>query len=161
MTEPLPNILLVQQNAAWLYELRRPETWHERPLEVEDGHGVIFTPDPVATETALSLELQDLGTTVTPDDLPDLEQAFLAGLDAVPGSRVEQSQPFANEFGIGVDAVQTYDDGGTRRKRWIKLLYHGSTQARLIAQGASVAEYDRLRPLFAPCMTTFMLGARP
>jgi hypothetical protein len=114
----------------------------------------------VDTATALSVEVQDLGTEVTPDDLPDLVEAFLSGLDAVPGSYVEQQQAFANEFAIGIDAVQTYDEAGARRKRWIKLLYKGSVQARVIAQAATVAEYDRLRPLFAPCMTTFMLHSR-
>jgi len=59
---------------------------------------------------------------------------------------------------VGIDAVQTYDEHSVRRKRWIKLLYKGSTQARLIAQGATVEEYDRLRLLFAPCVTTFMFG---
>jgi len=97
---------------------------------------------------------------VTADDLPDLRQAFLAGLEAVPGSYIEQQQSFANEYAIGIDAVQTYDEDGVRRKRWIKLLYKGSTQARLIARAPSVEAYDRLRPLFAPCMTTFMLAAR-
>ena len=95
MNKPLPNVLLVHQSLEWGYEIRRPEVWHERPLEVEDGHGVIFTPDPVATETALSVEAHDLGTEVTPDDLSDLVAAFLSGLDAVPGSYVEQHQAYA------------------------------------------------------------------
>jgi hypothetical protein len=133
-------------------------------LDVEDGYGLIFTPDPEDTTTALSVEMRDLGTEVTPDDLSDLVQAFLAGLDAVPGSYVEQHQAFANEFAIGIEAVQTYDgpDGPNdqRRKRWIKLLYKGSVQARVIAQAATVEQYDRLRLLFAPCMTTFMLHSR-
>jgi hypothetical protein len=76
----------------------------------------------------------------------------------VPGSRLEQHEAFANEFHLGVEAVQTYADAGRRRKRWVRLLYKGSLQARLIAQGATVEEFDRLRLLFAPCMTTFMFG---
>src|SRR5689334_7751063 len=124
LSGPLPNILLVHDNHAWGYEIRRPEVWHERPLDVEGGHGLIFTPDPEDTSTALSVEMRDLGTDVTPDDLPDLVAAFLSGLDAVPGSYVEQHQAFANELALGIDAVQTYDgDDGQRRKRWIKLLY--------------------------------------
>jgi len=100
----------------------------------------------------------DLGTEVTPEDLPDLEKGFLKGLRTVAGSRLEQHEAFANEFHIGVDAVQTYTDAGERRKRWVRLLYKGSVQARLIAQAATVEEYDRLRLLFAPCVTTFMFG---
>lgn len=104
--------------------------------------------------------MRDLGTEVAPDDLSDLTEAFVAALQAVPGSYIEQQQSFANELVMGVDVVQTYDEDGVRRKRWIKLLYKGSTQARVIAQATTVEEYDRLRPLFAPCMTTFMLAAR-
>jgi hypothetical protein len=91
-------------------------------------------------------------------DLPDLEKGFLKGLRTVSGSRVERHEAFANEFHIGVEAVQTYADAGERRKRWVRLLYKGSVQARLIAQGATVEEFERLRPLFAPCVTTFMFG---
>lgn len=157
----LPNVLLVHDNHEWGYEIRRPEVWYERPLDMESGTGLVFTPDPIETDVALSVEIQDLGTEVTPDDLPDLVAAFLAGLDAVPGSYVEQHQAFANEFAIGIDAVQTYDgETGERSKRWIKLLYKGSVQARVIAQAPTVEEYDRLRPLFAPCMSTFMLHDR-
>lgn len=130
-------------------------------LEVENGQGLLWAPDPVDTSTSLSVEVRDLGTEVSSDDLSDLTEAFVAALQAVPGSYIEQRQSFANEFAIGIDAVQTYDEDGARRKRWIKLLYKGSTQARVIAQAATVEEYDRLRPLFAPCMTTFMLAARP
>jgi len=28
----------------------------------------------------------------------------------------------------------------------------------VIAQGATLEEFDRLRPLFAPCVTTFVFG---
>jgi hypothetical protein len=160
LTEPLPNVLLIYENRRWAYEFRRPEVWHERPLEVEGGQGVLFSPDPVDMTTSLSVEVRELGTVVTPDDLPDLEAAFLAGLRAVPGFEIESHDAFANEFAIGVDAVHTFVENGTRRKRWLKLLYKRSVQARVIAQAATVAEYDRLRPLFAPCMTTFMLGGR-
>ena len=102
--------------------------------------------------------MRHLGTEVTPDDLPDLEQGFLTGLRAAPGSQLEQRQAYANEFAIGFEAVQTYDEAGQRRKRWVRLLYQGSVQARVVAQAATVEEFDRLRPRFAPCVTTFMFG---
>jgi hypothetical protein len=127
---------------------------------VEGGQGVLFAPDPEALSTILSVEVRDLGTTVTADDLPDLEQGFLDGLRAVEGSRIEEHEAFANEFAIGIDAVQTFDEDGERRKRWIRLLFKGSVQARVIAQGETIAEYDRLRPLFAPCVSMFMLAGR-
>jgi hypothetical protein len=130
----------------------------ERSLDVEGGQGVIFTPDPEEVTTAISVEVRDLGTEVTAADLPDLEKAFLKGLRSVPGSKVERHEAFQSIVHIGLEAQQTFDDGGQRRRRWVRVLYNGRLQARLIAQGATVAEFNRLRPLFAPCMTTFLFG---
>ena len=157
VSETLPNVLLVDGDDAWGYTIRRPEVWQARPLDVEGGHGVVFTPDPKALDTMISVEIRDLGVVVWQRDLRDIETGFLNGLRAVPGSTIERHKAYANEFAIGVDAVQTFSDGGVVRKRWIRLLHKKSRQARVIAQGATVAEYERLRPLFAPCLTTFRL----
>ena len=136
----------------------RPDVWVARDLDVEGGQGVIFAPDPEELRTAISVEVRDLGTEVTARDLPDLEKAFLKGLRSVPGSKLEQHEVFQSPYHIGIEAQQSFDEGGQRRRRWIRVLYNGRLQARLIAQGATVAEFDRLRPLFAPCMTTFLFG---
>ncbi len=146
------------RNREWGYSLPRPDVWVERELDVEGGQGVIFAPDPHELRTAISVEVRDLGGEVTPADLPDLEKAFLKGLRSVPGSRVERHDAFHNIFHLGLEAQRTLEDGGQRRRRWIRVLYNRGLQARLIAQGATVAEFDRLRPLFAPCMTTFLFG---
>ena len=132
--------------------------WVERDLDVEGGQGVIFAPDPEELRTAISVEVRDLGTEVTADDLPNLDKAFLRGLRSVLGSKLEQHEVFQSPYHLGIEAQQSFDDGGQRRRRWIRVLYNGRLQARLIAQGATVAEFDRLRPLFAPCMTTFLFG---
>jgi hypothetical protein len=162
---PLPNVLRVYESARWGYEWRVPDVWYERALDVEDGEGVLFAPDPEDLSTFLSIELRDLGTEVTVEDLPNLKWGFLRGLRSVTGSRLLHTDSFASEFSIGVEAIQTYaaaDEGGdVRRKRWIRLLYKDSRQARLIAQGATIREFDRLQPLFAPCVTTFMFSYRP
>jgi hypothetical protein len=138
--------------------LPRPDAWVERNLDVEGGQGVIFAPDPDDLQTAISVEVRDLGTEVTAADLQDLERAFLKGLRSVPGSRVERHAAFQSIVHIGLEAQQSFDEGGQRRRRWIRVLYHGRLQARLSAQSATVAEFDRMRPLFAPCMTTFVFG---
>jgi hypothetical protein len=136
----------------------RPDVWFERDLAVEGGQGVIFTPDPEELTTAISVEVRDLGTEVTAKDLPNLDKAFLKGLRSVPGSKVERHEAFQSIVHIGMEAQQSFDEGGQRRRRWIRVLYNGRLQARLIAQGATVEEFDRLRRLFAPCMTTFLFG---
>ncbi len=136
----------------------RPDVWFERDLEVEGGQGVIFTPDPDEVTTAISVEVRDLGTEVTPEDLPDLDEGFLKGLRAVSASRVEQHDAFQSPYHIGLEAQHSFEADGQRGRRWIRVLYKGTLQARLIAQAATIEEFDRLRPLFAPCMTTFLFG---
>ena len=122
--------------------------------------GQAFAQDATATPSASTSAITTAGSTSAQDAADADYQAFIDGLEAVPGSYINQQQSFANEYAMGIDAVQTYDEDGARRKRWIRLLYKGSTQARIIAQAPSVEEYERLRPLFAPCMTTFMVAAR-
>jgi hypothetical protein len=136
----------------------RPDVWFERDLDVEGGQGVIFTPDPEERTTAISVEVRDLGTEVTAEDLPELDEAFLKGLRSVPGSALEQHDVFQSMYHIGLEAQQSFNADGQRRRRWVRMLYKGTLQARLIAQGATVEEFNRLRPLFAPCMTTFLFG---
>ena len=85
-------------------------------------------------------------------------EQFLKGLRSVKGSKLERHERFESPYHIGVEAVQTYLDGDVRRKRWVRLLYRGSVQDRLIAQGKTVAEYEQKRLLFAPCMSTFLFG---
>jgi hypothetical protein len=156
--QPLANALRAYRNREWGYSLPRPDVWFERDLDVEGGQGVIFMPDPGNLMTAISVEVRDLGTEVTAEDLADLDKGFLKGLRSVPGSKIEQHEVFQSAYHLGVEARQSFDDAGQRRRRWIRVLYKGTLQARLIAQGATVEEFDRLRPLFAPCMTTFLFG---
>lgn len=102
--------------------------------------------------------MRQLGTEVTGADLPDLKRGFRRGLRAVEGSRVQSSDAYDHGFIIGVEAVQTYVEDEVKRKRWVRVLYQGSLQARIVARGATVAEYDRWRPAFAPCITSFHFG---
>ncbi|MGI9145429.1 MAG: hypothetical protein ACR2IK_02600 [Chloroflexota bacterium] len=156
--QPLPNALRAYRNREWGYSMPRPDVWFERNLDVEGGQGVMFTPDPDDRLTGLSVEVRDLATEVTAEDLPDLGKGFLKGLRLVPGSQLAQHAVFHSMYHVGVEAQQIFDDAGQRRQRWIRVLYKGRLQARLVAQGATVEEFERLRSVFAPCMTTFLFG---
>lgn len=136
----------------------RPDLWFERTLDVDGGQGVIFTPDAEELMTGISVEVHDLGTDITAADLPDLDVAFLKGLRSVPGSKLEHHDVFHSVHHMGVEAQQSFEADGQRRRRWIRVLYRRTLQARVIAQGATLEEFDRLRPLFAPCVTTFLFG---
>jgi hypothetical protein len=140
------------------YSFIYPETWHQFNMEIEGGQGVLFSPALDNLDTHLSAEVRDLGLTVTADDLPTLREGFLSGLDKVKGSKIESSQDYDVGFLIGLEARQTYREGKAVRKRWIRLLYQGTKQVRLIAQGATAKDFDYWTPVFDPAMTTFVFG---
>jgi hypothetical protein len=57
-----------------------------------------------------------------------------------------------------MEARQTFLDGATRRRHWVRLLYQGSTQVRLVARGETVEEFQRWLPMFYETMRTFRFG---
>lgn len=130
-----------------------PETWHV--FDMTEAEGKIFSASADDLATHLSVEVRDVGTPVTAADMSTLREGFLKGLRAVPGSRLQRRLEYDNGFFIGVEARQTFLDGGQPRKRWVRLLYRDTLQVRLVAQGSSPAEFDRWMPVFNPAMTAF------
>ncbi len=151
--------LIVYRNFEHRYSVLYPEGWHQLELATEEGgQGIIFAPPPGDAATSFSVEARDLGTTVGEEDLPTLRAGFLAGLRRMPKSRIESQEEDAIGRLISLEARQTYREGDTPRKRWVRLLYQGSTQARLIAQGATAEEFDYWLPMFNQMMRTFRFG---
>ena len=156
---PVFTGLGVYRNMEYRYSVLYPEGWHQLDLETEEGgQGVIFAPPPGDAATSFSVEARDLGMTVGEDDLPTLRAGFLAGLRRLPKSRIQDQEEYAIGRLIGLEARQSYREGATPRKRWVRLLYQGSTQVRLIAQGATAEEFDYWLPMFNQMMRTFRFG---
>ena len=59
---------------------------------------------------------------------------------------------------LALEARFTFYDGATARKRWVRLLYQGHTQVRLVAQAASVEGYAYWEPMFYEAMRTLRFG---
>jgi hypothetical protein len=138
------------------FSLPYPEWWHG--YDIPDGKLFSPAPSPEQVATFISVEARELGTPVTAADLPDLERGFLRGLRQVPGSKLEAHSRYDVGFLIGLEARQSYQG----RRRWIRLLYRDALQVRLVAQGASAAEFDLWLPSFDPAMTSFQFdGGRP
>lgn len=135
-----------------------PETWHRFTFDGGNGPGVLFSEDPQDLATHVSIEFRGLPAAVTGDDLPQIEKSFLAGLRRVPKSKLVSHTSYDTGFLVGVEAIHTFHEEGQRRKRWVRLLYHEDRQARLVAQAASEAEYERWDVRFRPIMTTFNFG---
>jgi hypothetical protein len=121
-------------------------------------HGVFYAPILDDEFTGFSAEGCDLGMTVTGDDLAVLKSGFLSGLRKMPNSTIESQEADAIGTLITMEARHTYRDGGVIRKRWVRLLYQGSIQVRLVAQGATVTAFDYWLPMFYESMRTFRFG---
>jgi hypothetical protein len=139
---------------AFLY----PEAWHRFTFDAGNGAGVLFAQSPDDFGTHVSIEVNELPTQVTADDLPELEAAFLAGLRKVPKSRVASHSTFDAGALVGVEATQTFEEDGRRRKRWVRLVYLDKWQARLVAQASDADAFERWRVKFEPILSSFDFG---
>jgi hypothetical protein len=127
-----------------------PDGWAK--LDVQDGQGVFYAPEPADLLTGLAVEAQDMGTMVRASDLPAVRRGFLAGLRQLPECRIERREAEAVGSLIRLEARHTYRDGDALRKRWVRLLYQGRVQVRLIAQAASVDQFGYWEPMFYTAM---------
>jgi hypothetical protein len=140
------------------YSFLYPATWRRFTFDAGNGPGELFAESADDLATHLSLEVMDLPTAVRGRDLPSVEKAFLEGLGRLAGSTILRHDAYDTGFLVGVEAEQTFVEQGQRRRRWVRLLYRGKRQARLVAQGATEAEYERWLVRFKPAMTTFNFG---
>ena len=147
--------LLVHREPRYGCSMLIPEGWERRELESEHGSGAVFLPNPADELTSFSFEGRDLGVEVESGDLAALRSGFLAGLRKLPGHRISHHEADAIGRLITMEARLTFRTGGELRKRWTRLLYQGRVQARLVAQGASPAEFDYWEPMFFQMMRTF------
>jgi hypothetical protein len=150
--------LIVHRELALGYSFLVPEGWHRAEVLGAVGTAVLYAPSSEETFTSFSAEGRDLGVEVTGADLTDLRRGFLRGLRRLPGSRMTLLDAAAIGRLITMEAHQSYRDGGQLRKRWVRLLYQGTVQVRLIAQAATVAEFDYWLPMFYESMRTFQFG---
>jgi len=157
---PIFTGLVVYRNVQHHYSFLYPDGWHQFEFDTEGGQGVILSPYPDDVTTSISTEARDLGITLTADDLPTLREGFLEGLQQLPGVVVEREESESVGTLLALDAWCSYDgdDGGARRKRWTRLYYQGQTQLRMIAQGATIAQYDYWLPMLNQAMRTLQFG---
>jgi hypothetical protein len=149
--------LVVHHDGRLGFSVLIPDGWQQ--LAVDGGPGVFYAPDPNDPSTGLAVEARDLGTEVAAADLPALRRGFLRGLRELPGCRVQSREAEAVGRLITLEARHTFRDGDAVRKRWVRLLYQGRTQVRLIAQAASVEQFGYWEPMFYTAMRTVRFGS--
>jgi hypothetical protein len=148
--------LVVHRDRDFGYSLFVPDGWLR--LDLEGNSGVFYAPDPDDPLTGLAVDAQDLGTAVRPDDLATLRSGFLAGLRGLPDCRIERHEAEAIGQLITLEARHTYRDGDAVRKRWVRLLYQGRTQVRLVARAATVEAFEYWEPMFYEAIRTVRFG---
>ena len=148
--------LQVHHDAQHDFSVLIPVGWQR--LDVESGLGDFYAPDPDEPRTGFAVEARDLGTDVVPGDLAAVRRGFVQGLRELPECKIESREAEAIGGLITLEARHTYRDGEATRKRWVRLLYQGRTQVRLIAQAASVDQFDYWEPMFYSTMRTMRFG---
>jgi hypothetical protein len=154
--------LAIHRDLTYRYSLMYIESWHSLELESDGGKGVILTPDLDSTETSLSIEAREMGTTVTGDDLPALRAGLEQGLSQLRDLTIEHQEDDAIGKLVMLDVQYTYREPADAadaplRKRWLRLAYEGQIQVRLIAQG-DVDSYTYWLPAFNQSMRTFQFA---
>jgi hypothetical protein len=130
-----------------------PSDWHR--LSWQDGRqGALFGPSVDDAHTVFATDIRDMGITVTVGDLDDLFDGFLTSIRQLPDVEIESSENRVTGNLIALEAKYTFSDDGNRRKRWVRVLYHGTRQIAFTAQGATPDAYDYWLPMFFEAMMT-------
>lgn len=126
----------------------------------DDRQGILFVPPPEDGHTVFAVELKDLETKVTVDDLPYLSMGFLNGIKQLPEGKIESKNEEVNGKIIQLEAKYTFLEDGQTRKRWVRVLYHETRQITFTAQGKDVESYHYWLPMFFEAMMTLNVHSR-
>jgi hypothetical protein len=148
--------LVVHRDPDVGFSLLLPDGWQRRDLP-ENG-GTLYTPNPADPTTGLEVGGQDLGTEILARDLRAIRRGFLNGLRQLSGCQIEQQEDTAVGALVTLEARLTYRDGDATRKRWVRLLYQGRTQIRLLADASSVERFAYWEPMFFTAFRTVRFG---
>jgi hypothetical protein len=148
--------LVVHRDPNIGYSLLLPDGWQRTDLP-DDG-GTLYAPDPNDPTTGLEVNGHDLGTEIHARDLPTVRRGFLAGLRQLPGCTIEQQEDTAIGGLLALEARLTYRHEETIRKRWVRLLYQGRVQIRLLAEGSTVERFSYWEPMFFTAFRTVRFG---
>lgn len=135
------------------FSLFIPTDWHKVDHH-DDRKGVIFLPKEEDIHTLYSVDVVDLGTELTTDDLTYLSMGFLDGIKKLPERKIESKDEGVAGKLLKLEAKYTFLEDGETRKRWVRVFYHGTRQITAIAQGKTVEAYDYWLPMFFEAMMT-------
>ncbi len=135
------------------YSIWIPIDWHK--TEMSNGHhGAVYHPNPNRIDTCISTEKVNLEYPVTEEDIPTLREGFEAGLKRLPGLEIESQDETITETLKMFEARFTFLEDDIRRKRWLRVIYWGTGELIVMAQGATPEEFDYWLPMFFNSLKT-------
>jgi hypothetical protein len=142
--------LVVHRDPDIGYSLLLPDGWHG--FDLAAGDGKFYAPEPNDMQTGFEAAGQRLDIEVQASDLPAIRRGFFAGLRQLPSCKIESREAVSISRLITLEARLTFLDGEQVRKRWVRLLYQGHAQVRLVAQGATPELFNYWEPMFFTAM---------
>jgi len=130
-----------------------PVDWHRFSWQ-DNRQGVLFGPSTEDTHTVFAVDVTDLGFSVLADDLDDLFEGFLTGIQQLPGVEIEHNKEQVVGALIILEAKYTFMEDEITRKRWVRVLYDETRQIAFTAQGATPDAYHYWLPMFFEAMMT-------
>ena len=135
------------------FSLFIPIDWHKTNWP-DERQGTLFLPSQEDIYTLFAIEVNDLGTIVTADDLAYLSSGFLGGIKDLPERKIESKKESVTGKLLQLEAKYTFLENEQTRKRWVRVLYHETRQVTVTAQGANVEAFDYWLPMFYEAMMT-------
>jgi hypothetical protein len=135
------------------YSFFIPIDWHKMAWP-DDREGVIYGPDATDPLTVFAVDIKDLGTLITADDLDVLAAGFFEGIEQLPESEIEHRDQRVTGKLLELEAKYRFREQGETRKRWVRVFYNGTRQIAMTAQGATTEKYDYWLPWFFEAMMT-------
>jgi hypothetical protein len=124
------------------FSIRIPGDWQEFDLE-DDREGVLFSPQEDAPSTYVAVWVSQLGGEhVVAEDLDVLREGVEEGLQQLDGIEITESKDDAISNLLKFERIYEFNEGGTRRKRRVWMLYIDTWSMVVIYQGETPAEYD-------------------
>ncbi len=153
MSKKLPVFKGLSWHRNQYYSFFVPSDWHKNAWP--DGRqGIIYHPPVDDPFTLLAIEVWDLGTPITPDDLDDLYDGFLTGVRELPGCEVESHEHWIRGDLMCLEARYSFAEQDHHPRRWVRQFYHQTRQIAFTAQGSTHEVFDYWMPMFFEIMMT-------
>lgn len=135
------------------YSFFTPMDWHCFTWS-DDRQGEIYGPDPNDPCTVFAVDLRDLGTPVTADDLDVLAEGYFGAVERLPEAVIESREQKVSGKLLQLEAHYHFRNQANTCKCWVRVFYHGTRQITMTAQGATPEKYDYWLPMFFEAMMT-------